>query len=74
MSHRILKAADHRRMPWKNGRGETVEIAVQTLVLAHDLARGLDNAVETLGSGQLLRRSLLSGGCSQDRAPSIPAV
>ncbi|MDK8874308.1 MULTISPECIES: HutD family protein [Paracoccus] len=28
MSHRILKAADHRRMPWKNGRGETVEIAV----------------------------------------------
>lgn len=24
----ILRAADHRRMPWKNGRGETVEIAV----------------------------------------------
>lgn len=23
-----LKAADHRRMPWKNGKGETVEIAV----------------------------------------------
>ncbi len=25
---RILRAADHKRMPWKNGRGETVEIAV----------------------------------------------
>ncbi|MDP9835887.1 environmental stress-induced protein Ves [Neorhizobium huautlense] len=25
---RILRAAEHRRMPWKNGRGETVEIAV----------------------------------------------
>lgn len=24
----VLKAADHRRMPWKNGGGETVEIAV----------------------------------------------
>ena len=25
---RHLKATDHRRMPWKNGKGETVEIAV----------------------------------------------
>ncbi|MFC7396888.1 HutD family protein [Chelatococcus sp. GCM10030263] len=25
---RILRAADHKRMPWKNGGGETVEIAV----------------------------------------------
>ena len=25
---RILRAADYRRMPWKNGGGETVEIAV----------------------------------------------
>ncbi|MGF9694309.1 HutD family protein [Rhizobium sp. 0TCS1.26] len=25
---RILKAADHRRMPWKNGGGETVELGV----------------------------------------------
>lgn len=25
---RILRAVDHRRMPWKNGKGETVEIAV----------------------------------------------
>lgn len=25
---RILRASDHKRMPWKNGRGETVEIAV----------------------------------------------
>nr|WP_280137597.1 HutD family protein [Aureimonas sp. AU40] len=25
---RILRAADHRRMPWKNGGGETIEIAV----------------------------------------------
>ncbi|TNM61667.1 HutD/Ves family protein [Aliirhizobium smilacinae] len=25
---RILRAADHKRMPWKNGKGETVEIAV----------------------------------------------
>ncbi|APO78729.1 protein HutD (plasmid) [Rhizobium etli 8C-3] len=24
----ILRAADHRRMPWKNGGGETVEVAV----------------------------------------------
>lgn len=24
----ILRAADHRRMPWKNGGGETLEIAV----------------------------------------------
>ncbi|MFG6084091.1 HutD family protein [Paracoccus litorisediminis] len=28
MSIRVLRASDHRRMPWKNGRGETVEIAV----------------------------------------------
>jgi uncharacterized protein len=25
---RILRADDYRRMPWKNGKGETVEIAV----------------------------------------------
>lgn len=25
---RLLKAAGHRRMPWKNGGGETIEIAV----------------------------------------------
>ena len=25
---RIIRAADCRRMPWKNGRGETVEIAI----------------------------------------------
>nr|WP_325264272.1 HutD family protein [uncultured Rhizobium sp.] len=25
---RILPASDHKRMPWKNGKGETVEIAV----------------------------------------------
>lgn len=25
---RILRAADHKRMPWKNGGGETTEIAV----------------------------------------------
>ena len=25
---RILRASDYRRMPWKNGAGETVEIAV----------------------------------------------
>jgi environmental stress-induced protein Ves len=25
---RVLRAADHKRMPWKNGGGETVEIAV----------------------------------------------
>ena len=25
---RILRAADYRRMPWKNGSGETVEVAV----------------------------------------------
>ncbi|MBY3188945.1 HutD/Ves family protein [Rhizobium laguerreae] len=25
---RILRAGDHKRMPWKNGNGETVEIAV----------------------------------------------
>ena len=28
MTHRILRSPDHRRMPWKNGRGETTEIAV----------------------------------------------
>ncbi|MBB3657965.1 hypothetical protein FHX15_003207 [Rhizobium sp. BK650] len=25
---RVLRAADHKRMPWKNGGGETVEIAI----------------------------------------------
>ncbi|WP_313604379.1 HutD family protein [Rhizobium sp.] len=25
---RILRAAGHKRMPWKNGKGETIEIAV----------------------------------------------
>lgn len=28
MSLTLLPAAAHRRMPWKNGRGETVEVAV----------------------------------------------
>ncbi|MDI7861981.1 HutD family protein [Rhizobiaceae bacterium n13] len=28
MAIRLIKAAEHRRMPWKNGGGETVEIAV----------------------------------------------
>lgn len=28
MSLTRLLAANHRRMPWKNGRGETTEIAV----------------------------------------------
>ncbi|WP_442165592.1 HutD family protein, partial [Rhizobium leguminosarum] len=23
-----MRAGDHKRMPWKNGKGETVEIAV----------------------------------------------
>ncbi|MDV4153908.1 HutD/Ves family protein [Rhizobium brockwellii] len=25
---RVLRAGDHKRMPWKNGKGQTVEIAV----------------------------------------------
>jgi uncharacterized protein len=25
---RVLRSVDHKRMPWKNGKGETVEIAV----------------------------------------------
>lgn len=25
---KLLRASDHKRMPWKNGKGETVEIAV----------------------------------------------
>lgn len=28
MTRRLQPAAAHRRMPWKNGRGETVEIAI----------------------------------------------
>jgi environmental stress-induced protein Ves len=28
MAARLLKRTDHRRMPWKNGGGETIEIAV----------------------------------------------
>ena len=28
MTLQVLRAADHRRMPWKNGRGETTEIAI----------------------------------------------
>jgi hypothetical protein len=28
---RVLRSADHKRMPWKNGKGETVEIAVSPL-------------------------------------------
>lgn len=28
LSFEVLRAKDHRRMPWKNGGGETVEIAV----------------------------------------------
>lgn len=34
---RVLRAADHRRMPWKNGGGETIEIAV------HPHGAGLDD-------------------------------
>lgn len=28
MTMTILRAASHRRMPWKNGKGETIEIAI----------------------------------------------
>ncbi|WP_211371287.1 HutD/Ves family protein [Paracoccus limosus] len=28
MTLQVLRAADHRCMPWKNGRGETTEIAI----------------------------------------------
>lgn len=28
MPMRLLRASDHKRMPWKNGGGETIEIAV----------------------------------------------
>jgi len=28
MSITVLRAGDHRRMPWKNGRGETTEVAI----------------------------------------------
>jgi len=28
---KILRSADHKRMPWKNGGGETVEIAISPL-------------------------------------------
>ncbi|MCX5517871.1 HutD family protein [Kaistia defluvii] len=28
MAARLLRRSDHRRMPWKNGGGETIEIAV----------------------------------------------
>lgn len=34
---RVLRAADHRRMRWKNGKGETVEIAL------HPPSAGLDD-------------------------------
>ena len=37
MPMHILRAADYQRMPWKNGGGETVQIAVD------DAARGLDD-------------------------------
>lgn len=37
MSVRALPAAGHRRMPWKNGRGETVEVWV------HPPGKGLDD-------------------------------
>ncbi|WP_245294020.1 hypothetical protein [Methylobrevis pamukkalensis] len=53
---------------------QPIKVAIQPLVLPHDLAGGLDDAVETLGSGQLLRRSLLTGGSGQGRSPSIQAV
>lgn len=28
MTHRLLTSSDYRRMPWKNGGGETIEISV----------------------------------------------
>jgi uncharacterized protein len=28
MAARLIRAAAYRRMPWKNGGGETVEIAI----------------------------------------------
>ena len=37
---------------------QAVEVAVQPLVLAHDVARGLDQAAELLGGGQGLRSLL----------------
>lgn len=34
---RIIRSADYQRMPWKNGGGETIQIAID------DSARGLDD-------------------------------
>lgn len=41
---------------------KAVEIAIKPFVLAHDLARGLDDRAEALGGGHGLRRLLLDGG------------
>jgi hypothetical protein len=36
--------------------GQAVEVAVESLVLAHDVAGGLDEGAETLGGGEGLIR------------------
>lgn len=53
---------------------QAIKIAVQPLVLAHDLAGGFDDAVETLGGRQLLGRSLLAGGFGHLGIPSGQAI
>ena len=45
---RILRGADYKRMPWKNGGGETVEIAVspEGAALSDFDWRGIDSSTQ----------------------------
>ena len=46
--------------------GQAVQVAVQALVLAHDLARRLDDAVEALGRGEWFGCGFLADGFGHD--------
>lgn len=57
----LLRAAQHRRMPWKNGGGETIEIAVQPP------AAGLDDFDWRLSIATITRNGAFSRFAGIDR-------
>lgn len=65
MSVTILRAADHRRMPWKNGKGETIEIAI------HPETSGIDSFDWRISTASVTEDGPFSGFAGVDRNLSV---
>lgn len=65
LSPTILHAADHRRMPWKNGKGESVEIAI------HPEGAGIDTFDWRISTASVTEDGPFSAFAGIDRNLSV---